>query len=140
MQGDVTNDQLIITNDLVEFKDANTFIWLGRIDNTVNTGGYKVQLEKVEVQLAQALLALGISCRSFVTSVPDAKLGDMLVAVLETKPLAEETLESLQQEITRLLPKYERPKKIFYTKKFSTTHTGKVDKAATLRNISAPIL
>ena len=38
-------DNLIITNDLVEMKDKKHFKWLGRYDNVINSGGIKTSPE-----------------------------------------------------------------------------------------------
>jgi len=132
IKGDVTDDQVIVTNDLVNLHPHNTFEWLGRADNTVNTGGVKIQTEKVEVIIAQALLAQEIDCRSFVSSQPDAKLGSKLVAVLETKALDKNSEKALLAEMAQYLSKYEVPKQILYTKNFAVTASGKVDKLNTL--------
>ncbi|MDB5262357.1 MAG: acyl-CoA synthetase [Adhaeribacter sp.] len=135
IKGDITNNQPIITNDLVTLIDARTFDWLGRIDNTINSGGVKIQLEKTEVLLAQVLLKLDLHCRSFVTAIPDEKLGSKLVAVLETEPLALEDLKNIKAELTPLLSKYEVPKQFYFIPRFSSTSSGKIDKAASLSEI-----
>ncbi|GEO06909.1 O-succinylbenzoic acid--CoA ligase [Adhaeribacter aerolatus] len=135
IKGDITNNQTIVTNDLVTLHDAHTFEWLGRADNTINTGGYKVQLEKVEVALAQILIKLNIGCRSFVTAVPEVKLGSKLVAVLEGKTLPEEIENNIKKELAHFLHKYELPKQYLYTKNFKSTASGKTDKAATLQQL-----
>src|SRR5262249_14794157 len=41
----------IVTNDVVQIKDAHTFAWLGRWDNIINTGGLKVMPEDLEVEI-----------------------------------------------------------------------------------------
>ncbi|KAA5540151.1 AMP-binding protein [Adhaeribacter rhizoryzae] len=135
IKGDVTDNQTIITNDLVKLHDDHTFEWLGRADNTINTGGYKVQLEKVEVALAQVLIKLAINCRSFVATVPDAKLGSKLIAVLETTTLPESAQKNIKTELAHFLPKFEQPRQYFYAAGFNSTASGKIDKAATLQKI-----
>jgi O-succinylbenzoic acid--CoA ligase len=94
-----------------------------------------VQLEKVEVELARVLVELQLDCRSFVTALPDARLGSRLVAVLEGKPLDAETEARLAKELAHFLSKYERPKNYYYARHFAATPTGKVDKQATLQQI-----
>jgi O-succinylbenzoic acid--CoA ligase len=136
IQGDITGNQTIITNDLVELLSPNTFTWLGRVDNTINSGGYKIQLEKVEVLLAKALLQNQLDYQSFITSVADPKLGSRLVAVLEGEPLPKQTEQQLIDNMLQLLNKYEVPKEILYTPKFSRTPTGKIDKITTNQKIS----
>jgi O-succinylbenzoic acid--CoA ligase len=136
IRGDVTNNQTIVTNDLVTLKDGHTFAWLGRADNTVNTGGVKVQLEKVEVVLSQALLQHHLNCRSFITALPDAKLGSRLVAVLEGNPPGPETEQALKQEMARFLTKYELPRAFYYIGRFAATASGKTDKNETLKQLN----
>lgn len=43
--------EVLHTNDIVEFNDKGQFKILGRKDNTINTGGVKVQIEQVEAAL-----------------------------------------------------------------------------------------
>ncbi len=132
IKADVTNNETIVTNDLVNLLSANTFEWLGRADNTVNSGGYKVQLEKIEVILAQVLLNQNISCRSFVSAEPDDKLGHKLVAVLESEQVTETEEKDLKKELAQVLKKYEVPKIFYFTKSFASTGSGKIDKIKTL--------
>jgi O-succinylbenzoic acid--CoA ligase len=43
VQGEVTNGQRLQTNDLVELLSPEQFVWLGRADYVINSGGVKVQ-------------------------------------------------------------------------------------------------
>ncbi|QMU28546.1 AMP-binding protein [Adhaeribacter radiodurans] len=133
--GNLTNDQLITTNDLANLISEHEFEWLGRVDNTINSGGVKVQAEKVEVALAQALLELDLNYRSFITPLPDAKLGQRIVAVLEGEKLENTKEESIQKHLQQILNKYEIPKAFKYIANFCTTASGKIDKPATLKSL-----
>ena len=53
----VTNNELIVTNDVVELIDEKTFKWLGRADNIINSGGIKIFPEKLEAEI-QGILSL----------------------------------------------------------------------------------
>lgn len=44
-----------MTNDVVELLSPTTFRWLGRADNVINSGGVKVQAEKVEAAMEKFL-------------------------------------------------------------------------------------
>ena len=44
-------DDTLVTNDLAEIHPDGTFTILGRKDNTINTGGIKVQIESIEETL-----------------------------------------------------------------------------------------
>ncbi|GGK71266.1 AMP-binding protein [Rufibacter glacialis] len=129
---EVTGQETLVTNDLVELGEANSFRWLGRADNTVNSGGVKVQLEKVEAALGEALAELGISRRFFAASLPDEKLGDRLIAVLEGTPLTDTEEANLQGKLTQSLSKYEIPKQFGYLPRLPETATGKLDRRSGL--------
>lgn len=55
-----------MTNDIAEINGQNQFRILGRKDNTINTGGVKVQIEQVEAALKEHL-----SVPFLITSAPD---------------------------------------------------------------------
>jgi O-succinylbenzoic acid--CoA ligase len=133
--GDLTNNQLIITNDLVNLVSEHEFEWLGRVDNTINSGGVKIQAEKVEVFLAQVLAELQIDRRSFIMAVPDEKLGQRVVGLLEGKKLTNSQERDIKQQLEQYLKKFEIPKEFQYAESFSTTGSGKIDKTTTLANI-----
>ncbi|WP_181308881.1 AMP-binding protein [Rufibacter sp. XAAS-G3-1] len=125
---EVTGGETLVTNDLVELLDNNSFRWLGRADNTINSGGVKVQLEKVEAALGEALAELGISRRYFAAALPDETLGERLIAVLEGSPLTQEEETNLKGKLSESLSKYEIPKQFGYLPRLPETATGKIDR------------
>ena len=133
VRGDVTDDKLIVTNDRIELLDKHTFDWLGRVDFVINSGGVKVQAEKVEQVLDVALAELGLSRRNFVAGRPDERLGQAVTAYLEGQPLAPETEKQLLALLRERLDKYEQPKNVRYVPVFKSTASGKLDRAATGR-------
>nr|WP_229599780.1 AMP-binding protein [Runella slithyformis] len=124
--GAVTNNEWIQTNDVVVFTDKRHFRILGRADNIINSGGVKIQLEKVERAFEQA--AKGAQ-RFFAWWTPDERLGQRLVLVIETSESIDN--ESLKKDLSAWLNPYEVPKEVISVEKFSETPTGKVDKRAT---------
>ncbi len=122
----VTNFEKIITNDKVKLVSNKQFEWLGRVDNVVNSGGVKIQIEKVENEVDKVFLELNLYCRFVVIGLPDANLGEMLVLVLEqvTVNNSNAIIDLLKQKLT----KYEVPKKIIYLSKFPETATHKIDR------------
>ncbi|MFN7332104.1 MAG: AMP-binding protein, partial [Flavobacterium sp.] len=44
-------EETVVTNDLVELVNENQFVFLGRIDNVINSGGVKILPEQVEHKL-----------------------------------------------------------------------------------------
>lgn len=149
-----TNFERIQTNDVVDLVDPAHFRLLGRADRVINTGGVKVQPEQVE-QLIMNLLAksnYGIDSterRLFVTGLPDERLGQRVVVILEqraensmheTQRGAENNLDSgllalLQEAVREKLGPYAVPKELITVAHFSETPTGKVDQKATVAQI-----
>ena len=71
-------DQEIITNDIVELISKDKFIWKGRKDNVINSGGIKLIPEQIEAALSQY-----IDAPFFVSSLPDEMLGQKLIVLIE---------------------------------------------------------
>lgn len=134
IQSVLTDHQQVVTNDRITLHGDQQFEWLGRIDNVINTGGIKVQSEKVERAVDQALAASGISLRFFVTGIPDEKLGEKIVLVVESPAAIQEgaLLEKLKSRLT----KYELPRQIVTVARFSETATGKIQRSATIKQYS----
>jgi O-succinylbenzoic acid--CoA ligase len=135
LRGDVTDDQLIVTNDRVQLLDDHSFEWLGRADFTINSGGVKVQAEKVELVLEVALAELGQPRRCFVAGRPHERLGEQVTAFVEGPALAPPLEKQLHTLLEARLDKYERPRQLTYLPAFQTTATGKLDRPGTLRGL-----
>lgn len=115
----------IVTNDLVEILNYNQFIFLGRADNVVNSGGIKLIPEQIEEKLSNK-----IQSRFFVGGIPDATLGEKLVLVIEG-----EKDGLVDDAIYEKLDKYEKPKDVFYVPKFIETDNGKIKRKEILESI-----
>lgn len=123
------SDDKIITNDLVELINNNKFLWLGRYDSIINSGGIKLVPEKIEEKLSTL-----IKPRFFVAGIPHETLGQQLVLVVEGNPIKE---HELLQDIRDLkeVSRYEVPKNVFFVKTFTETSTQKVDRKKTLQQV-----
>ncbi len=123
------NEDTITTNDVVELKTYKKFIWKGRFDNVINSGGIKLYPEEIETKL-QTL----IGNRFFIASIPDDALGDKLVLLIE-QLYDKITLLSLQEGMDNLkaLSKYEVPKEVFFIPQFIETENGKIQRTKTLQ-------
>ncbi len=130
----VTNFKTIITNDRVNLVSDHKFEWLGRVDNVINSGGVKIQCEKLESHIETLLAQLQTKNRFFVYGIPDDQLGEKLVLILEGN-LSSIKLGELNQKLKEELPKYEVPKDILFIKKFKETPTGKIQRKATVTSI-----
>jgi o-succinylbenzoate---CoA ligase len=109
------NAENIVTNDVVELVSKNQFIWLGRQDNVINSGGIKLFPEQIEAKLSHK-----IGNRFFVAGIPDEKLGEKLILFVEGNPF------EIKSSIFDDLDKYEKPKEIKFIPHFEETETGKI--------------
>ncbi len=129
------------TNDLVELHPDNTFRWLGRIDNVINSGGVKVQIEKVEAALEAWLLhhqdGVNAERRFFVGPLEHPRLGQAVVAVIEGEPISPELEAAIRTDLRQALSPYEIPRKLYVVGKLAETPTGKIDRLANLAHIAA---
>ena len=116
------SDEVIITNDIVELVNENQFIFLGRIDNVINSGGIKLIPEQIEEKLASK-----ISQRFFIASKPDNELGEKVVLVIEGEKY------ELDDSLYESLGKYEKPKEVVFISKFKETTTGKILRKETIK-------
>lgn len=130
-----TLNQWITTNDLVTITDNSHFKWLGRVDRVINSGGVKVQVETVEQALDQAMSEAGIEQRFFVAGMPDPRLGEKIVAIVEGAGVASDVQQQILQRLGELLKKYEVPKKIYFVKEFAETPTAKIDRLYILKHL-----
>ena len=131
LRGAVTHYQWIQTNDVVVFTDTTHFQIIGRSDNVINSGGIKIQLEKVERAIEQIW---NRSERFFVWWKPDERLGQKLILVVENPQTTDK--DSFSSNLQNLLNPYEIPKEVYAVKKFVETATGKVDKRRTFEENS----
>lgn len=116
------SDEVIVTNDIVELINENQFVFLGRYDNVVNSGGIKLIPEQIEEKLNSA-----IASRFFVAGKPDQKLGEKLVLIIEGEN------QTIDETVFDVLDKYEKPKEILFIPKFKETDNGKVMRKETLK-------
>ena len=107
--------ETIKTNDLAELISDTQFVWKGRFDNVINSGGIKLIPEQIEEKLASS-----ISNCFFVYGQADELLGEKLVLYVEGESMP------IDESIFEVLDKYEKPKEIVFISEFKRTATGKV--------------
>jgi acyl-CoA synthetase (AMP-forming)/AMP-acid ligase II len=119
--------QWVRTTDLARL-DADGFLWIvGRADQTILRGGFKVQPETVRV----ALLRHPGIVDAVVFGVDDERLGQVPVAVVQPAAGASVTETELVEHARALLAPYEVPVTIVVVDALARTPSQKVDLAAT---------
>ncbi|WAC14421.1 AMP-binding protein [Dyadobacter pollutisoli] len=133
VSGEVTNQLVVQTNDLVEIS-GNTFEWIGRADNVINSGGIKIILDIVDGLIAEVFHDLNLMNSFFTWYQPDEKLGQKLVLIIEGS--AELVVETdILAEIRARVSAYETPKHVYFVDQFIKTATDKVDKRETVQQL-----
>ncbi|MCF2497484.1 AMP-binding protein [Dyadobacter chenhuakuii] len=135
ISGPVTNGEVVQTNDLVEIA-GNTFKWIGRADNVINSGGVKIVLDKVDATVGKVFFDLKIGNAFFNWFVSDEKLGQKLILVVEGTANTFQAKDMIE-EIRKSLSAYETPKHVYFVQHFNKTTTDKVDKRRTVQQLLA---
>lgn len=121
--------KITITNDRVELISENEFIWLGRVDLVINTGGLKIQAEALEEQIKEILdVELMIGFRE------DSELGQRLVLLIEGEGIA--TASEIRDKLHQILPKNKQPKEILFISQLYRTTNQKINRIQNLEWIS----
>jgi O-succinylbenzoic acid--CoA ligase len=144
--GPVTNNLWVETRDLVEMVDSDSFRFLGRLDQIINSGGLKIDPTSVS-ELINSLIS-GLWPEWEVLGLPDPILGEKVVLVFfgQTQSLFSMFWSNLnwEQKTFEIPEKNKRvllPKEIYYISKKPTTLSQKTDfqKMKILLLTSAPI-
>lgn len=110
-----------VTNDVAELPDDTHFVWRGRFDNVINSGGVKLFPEMIEKKIAPFT-----NRRFFLGKENDDVLGERLVMVIEGEKLGADEESQLMEQISETVQRYEKPKRIIYLSEFLQTPTGKI--------------
>ena len=117
----------ITTNDNVQIIDNKHFIYKGRADFVINSGGVKIHPEELENKLYTV-----ISQPFFITSLPDEYFGEKVVLIIEYAGII--ILSDLN--LKEVLKPYEHPKEIYCIAQFVRTESGKINRLETTKKIT----
>lgn len=117
---------VITTSDVVELVGSHSFLWLGRSDYTVNSGGIKLQPELIEREFSASFKELFFFC-----GIPDPMLGEKLclVVLASHKEMAITQIHSFV-----FSSPYYRPKSVLTIPKFCLTNSEKIKRKESLSN------
>jgi len=108
------------TTDVVQLLNSKQFIWKGRSNFTINSGGIKIHPELLEKKIEHLLP----NNRYYFSSIKDNLLGEKLILKIESdSPI---NIQELKTKLKLLLVKFEHPKSIIVVNNFEETKTGKV--------------
>ncbi len=124
----------VFTNDVVEIKSKRTFVWKGRTDYVVNSGGIKLFPEEIEKKVASFIFD-----RFFFAGLPDEKLGQKLCLFIERETYSDSEKADLIKKIAQVVEVYEKPREIYTVSEFKTTSSGKIRRDESIKNISTEL-
>ncbi|MCM1163969.1 MAG: AMP-binding protein [Muribaculaceae bacterium] len=105
----------IVTNDMVHIHPDNSFEFLGRYDNVINSGGYKIHPEQVEKSFSYHIPQ---GYTAYVTSRASDKWGEEAVIVTDWPELSMDHLSDILS--------ISRPKDIIFREAIPRTDSGKI--------------
>ena len=125
---DGVTDGPLVTNDLVELeREGREFLWLGRHDNLISSGGIKIVPEQLEQQIEKIL-----GCECLILPEPDPRLGQQLVLILEEEGPSSDPMHVVELLRKKLHP-YQVPKRIIRVDALPRNRNLKPDRLAALR-------
>lgn len=111
------------TNDCVTLYPDGSFVVKGRVDNVINSGGVKIQIEEDE-RLLQGVLSFPFA----ITSVPDSFYGERAVLLAEYPELSAKETDEYFVLLKQTLPRYHAPRDIVFVRSLPRTENGKIDR------------
>lgn len=108
----------LVTNDIVQLISPSEFVWTGRYDNAINSGGIKIHPEMLERELAPL-----IDVPFYVAGAPSRKWGCMAVVVIEG---SEADADAARKALALYPDSIRRPKAVVRVTRFAHTPTGKI--------------
>ena len=110
------------TGDIVDFADKNKLRIIGRSDNLINIGGYKINSDEI----CDVIKGFDFVNDVLVYSQTNSVLGKVLVAdIILNKNFDKEVIQHLKKELNSILPKWKVPVKFNIVNQFQLTRTGK---------------
>jgi len=130
-----TAGEWLQTNDVITLLNDRQFIWRGRFDNMLNSGGIKVALEEIESAVAALIAAESelawLKTATFAVSrMPDPRFGESAALwVSGSIPSENERVHSLRL-LKEKLPLAWAPKAILSIAQLPLLDSGKLNRAA----------
>ena len=109
-----------VTNDIVTLLSPTTFVWHGRYDNVINSGGIKIHPEELEARIKDLL---NPDFDFYITGRADEKWGQAVVLVAEAEA---EILAKVEQQLSNVLDHKELPKAYESVDALPRTANGKL--------------
>ena len=128
---EISGQDTLVTNDVVELLSPTEFYWLGRYDFVINSGGIKIHPEILEKEISILLEKENLVNRFFVFALPDKKLGESVNMIIEGECDRTKIYTLLKEN----LPDFQAPKKIYGLEEFIETENGKLNRKSSIQTV-----
>lgn len=108
----------LVTNDIVELIDDDSFRWVGRFDNVINSGGIKISAEELENEISKF-----VKMPFYIVGCEDDRWGEVPVMVFEGDRSNEQgVIDLLRSHLDHRLC----PKRVIAVEALPLTSNGKI--------------
>lgn len=123
----LTENGWYCSGDVIEWKQDSDdyFKLIGKSNEMINVGGYKVNPHEVELELRSID---GIE-NAFVFGKPNSVLGNLICAEIVLEKEAEIEEKKIKDILGMKLQQFKIPRKIFFVDKLNLNRTGKISRA-----------
>lgn len=120
-------EEAIVTTDVVDLIDAYSFIWKGRKDHIINSGGIKIIPESMEQQLCEI-----IEFPFLIIGIEEETYGQVPLLLVESEELPEiSPIKNAINHAAELAPEKQFPKYISSLSTFYFSESGKINRRMT---------
>ena len=134
IKGEVTNNKWVITNDVVEWIQPDGFIWKGRHDYIINSGGKKTLAEFLEKKIKRILSDNKVDMKFIISGEPDPLLGERIIMILADNKQID--LEKLKSILMGSLDKHEMPRVYYRITENFLLDKDKINRSTILKNVT----
>lgn len=120
------------TGDIVERDDQGNYHFVGRKNETVKTGGHRIDLVEIE----RALLQVDFISNASVIAIPDELMENRLAAFVVSVPGKHVIAGQVINFLSETLPKYMLPERVIPVDYLPLNSSGKIDKRKLLLECS----
>jgi o-succinylbenzoate---CoA ligase len=124
------NNLPFVTYDLGKIDQNGNLIILGRVDEIINSGGIKIDLNKIK----NLVLAIPEVTDAVAIGILDVRWGERPVLFIETSN--QNIIDLVKQHLIQYCSKYEYPDKIICLPKFPKSSLGKILRRELIKNIN----
>jgi len=122
---DVEGERWFQTGDNVTVDDEGYYFYVGRVDDVINSSGYRIGPQEVE----NALVSHPAVVESAVVGAPDEARGEVVVAFVVLAPpfeASDELIARLQDHVKAVTAPYKYPRRVLFVGDLPKTITGKI--------------